>query len=1010
MRSHRPKPRWRMSDRRRPSIYNIAAHGGFADALAQGLIDRFAKDAFGLARGLVLLPNNRAQRALQEAFVRLSEDGLLLPQMAVIGDLDLDESIGVALDSGELALDIPAAVDPMDRLLTLAQLIQKEIRLREDAILAKDALRLAREFASTLDQLNIEEISLSDLMKTVPDSLDLSSHWQDSYRFFLIIADKWQKQLEKWQRVDQAVRRNALFDHIAKSWKTSPPGHFVVATGITTSAPAIARFLETISFMPDGMVVLPDLDLIMPDEEWDVLGPFQPDPQSGHAPRPQETHPQYHMKLLLDRMSIARGEVMRWPRTGESGAAAKRSRALSNAFAIPKLTARWQTLESQERSLAGVQIVEASNSAEEAQLIGLLTREALEDPDQRIAIVTPDRSLATRISAHLRRWDIQVDDSAGQPLAKLPEGIFFLNLLAAVADGFPPAEFLALLKHPLVQRGEGRVQWLDHVRKLDLLLRGPRPAPGLAGIDALLKTDNYRTKKLREAIAPWWQSVRAMFAESENLFAPPLNWTRLLDQLRQLAEKLTDGAIWAGPGGRELADLLAKLQMRSEMGPLRIAGNELAGYFETLMSEISVRPPYGGHPRIALYGLLEARLQQSELVICCGLNEGSWPQAITPDPWLAPMIRKTLGLPAQERQIGLSAHDLVGAMGAKRVILSRARRDDSGPAIASRFLLRLKGMCGDNLKEHPQARRWLAMIDQPPARSVPYARPAPMPSAEQRHIPISVTQVDRLIADPFAFYANKIMGFAALDRIDEDPSAAWRGTIIHDILDQWAKQDDYAPGALRTRAQHFLQDPGLHPLMRSLWAPRLLEGLDWIDDSVAKNRKADREPIASEIYGKAEIAGVDLSGIADRIDRMPGGGLAIVDYKTGGAPSNRAVIEGYNLQLGLLAALAELGGFPDIEGEAVAFEYWLLAKKGGTDDFGHVRSPTQGRADNVIAADAMVDHAVARLNEAADRYLLGAEPMTAKLHPEYARYADYDQLMRLEEWYGRAPAAGADHE
>ena len=999
-----------MSERRRPSIYNIAAHGGFADALAQGLIDRFAKDAFGLARGLVLLPNNRAQRALQEAFVRLSEDGLLLPQMAVIGDLDLDESIGVALDSGELALDIPAAVDPMDRLLTLAQLIQKEIRLREDGILAKDALRLAREFARTLDQLNIEEISLSDLMKTEPDSLDLSSHWQDSYRFFLTIAEKWRQQLEKWQRVDQAVRRNALFDHIAESWKISPPGHFVVAAGITTSAPAIARFLEIISFMPSGMVVLPDLDLIMPDEEWDLLGPFKPDPQSGRAARAQETHPQYHMKMLLDRMSIARGEVMRWPRTGESGAAARRSRALSNAFAIPKLTARWQILESQERSLAGVRIVEASNSAEEAQMIALLAREALEDPDQRIAIVTPDRSLATRISAHLKRWDIQADDTSGQPLAKLPEGVFFLNLLAAVADGFPPAEFLALLKHPLVQRGEERVQWLDHVRKLDLLLRGPRPAPGLAGIDALLKSDNHRTKKLRLEIAPWWQSVRALFAESENLFAPPLDWSRLLDQLRQLAQNLTDGAIWAGPAGRELADLLAKLQMRTEMGPLRIAGNELAGYFETLMTEISVRPPYGGHPRIALYGLLEARLQQSELVICCGLNEGSWPQAITPDPWLAPMIRKSLGLPAQERQIGLSAHDLVGAMGARKVILSRARRDDSGPAIASRFLLRLKGMCGDNLKEHPEARRWLSLIDQPQAESVPYARPAPMPSAEQRHIPISVTQVDRLIADPYAFYANRIMGFASLDLIDADPSAAWRGTIIHDILDQWAKQDDYAPGALRARAQLFLQDPGLHPLMRSLWAPRLLEGLDWIADTVTENRKAGREPIASEIYGKAEIAGIDLSGIADRIDRMPGGGVAIVDYKTGGAPSNRAVIEGYSLQLGLLAALAELGGFPDIEGEAVAFEYWSLAKKGGTDNFGHVRSPTQGRADNVIPADAMVDHAVARFNKAADLYLLGAEPMTAKLHPEYARYADYDQLMRLEEWYGRAPAAEADHE
>ena len=999
-----------MSDRRRPSIYKIAAHGGFADALAQGLIDRFAKDAFGLARGLVILPNNRARTALQEAFVRLSEDGLLLPQMAVIGDLELDESIGVALDSGELALDIPAAVDPMDRLLTLAQMIQKEIGLRDDAILAKDALRLAREFGGTLDQLNIEEISLPDLKKTEPESLDLSTHWQDSYRFCLIIAEKWQEQLAQWERVDQAVRRNMLFDHIARTWKETPPAHFVVAAGVTTSAPAIARFLETIAFLPAGLVVLPDLDLVMLDEEWDMLGPFEPDPESGYMPRAQETHPQYHMKLLLDRMSMARGEVLRWPRTGESGAVAQRSRALSHAFAIPKLTVRWQNLESSERSLAGVQTIEARNSAEEAQTIALLAREALEDPKQRIAIVTPDRSLATRISAHLKRWDVQVDDTAGQALTKLPEGVFSLNLLAAVADGFPPAEFLALLKHPLVQRGEGRLFWLDQVRKLDLLLRGPRPAPGLAGIDALLNTDNHRTKKLRAAITPWWQSVRTMFEPMESLFASSLDWPRLLDQLRQLAEKLTEGAIWAGPGGRELADLLAKLQIRAEMGPIRIQANELRGYFETLMADISVRPAYGGHPRIALYGLLEARLQQSDLVICCGLNEGSWPQAITPDPWLAPMIRKSLGLPAQERQIGLSAHDLVGAMGAKKVILSRAVRDDSGPAIASRFLLRLKGMCGDNLREHPNARRWMAAIDEPEILSGAYDRPAPLPNAEQRHIPISVTQVDRLIADPYAFYANKIMGFASLDMIDADPSAAWRGTIIHDILEQWAKQDNYAPGALRERADRFLNDPTLHPLMRSLWAPRLIEGLEWIAKTLDENRKAGREPAASEIYGKAEIAGVQLSGIADRIDRMPDGGLAIVDYKTGGAPTNKAVVEGYNLQLGLLAAIAELGGFPDIAGEATGFEYWSLAKTAGSDNFGYVRSPTKGRGDNVVPADAMVDHAVARFNKAVDQYILGSEPMTAKLHPEYATYADFDQLMRLEEWYGRSPVEAVDDE
>ena len=36
-----------------------------------------------------------------------------------------------------------------------------------------------------------------------------------------------------------------------------------------------------------------------------------------------------------------------------------------------------------------------------------------------------------------------------------------------------------------------------------------------------------------------------------------------------------------------------------------------------------------------------------------------------------------------------------------------------------------------------------------------------------------------------------------------------------------------------------------------------------------------------------------------------------------------------------------------------------------------------------------------------DKWLTGAEPFTAKLHPIYAPYGDYDQLMRLDEWYGR---------
>ncbi len=985
-----------MPDRVKPHIYNIAAHGGFADALAQGLIDRFGGDIFGLARLLIILPNNRARKSVQDAFVRLSEDGLLLPQMAVIGDLDLDESVGVALDSGELALDIAPAIEPLDRILMLAQMIEQQSKARGEPVLAKDALRLAREFARTLDQLTVEEIELRDLLDMDVEP-HLSDHWQRSLSFFRVIAEKWQKKLQSLGYSEQASRRNRLFDTLSHLWSNAAPERTIIAVGITTAAPAIARFLRAIAFLPHGMVVLPNLDLVMPDEEWALLDADASGLERASARRGQETHPQFHLKVLLERMSIARAEVMRWPRTGESGAASKRSKALSHAFAIPELTSRWTDLPISERSLAGVHTVEAKTSGEEAQIVALLAREALEQPGRRVAIVTPDRSLSARISGHLKRWDIDADDTAGQPLSRLPEGVLFLNLLTVAAEEFAPAALLALLKHPLVHSGEGRLDWLEKVRKLDLLLRGPRPAPGLSGIDALLKSDDQRTKKLREEISPWWQETRPVFEGLSKMLKPPLKWEDLLTEIRSVASLLTSDEIWKGAAGRALADFLTELEARSTLGPSSIETREIGEYFEAFLSEIAVRLPYGGHPRLAIFGLLEARLQQADLTICCGLNEGSWPQKISPDPWLAPMVRKSLGLPEQERQIGLSAHDLVGIMGSKDVVLTRALRDDSGPALASRFLLRLQAMCGNSLRSHPDAHRLAQAIDQPLKR-IKLDRPAPKPNAEQRNISFSVTQADRLKADPFAFYASKIMGFAALENVDAEPGAAWRGTVIHKILEDWAREDDYDPDLLVRRAETFLNNRNSHPLMRSLWAPRLMEGLRWIARTVSENLKTGRIPILSEQYGMSEIAGVELSGIPDRIDQLPDGSLAIVDYKTGGPPSNRAVREGFNLQLGLLGALAEQGAFGDVAGKAAAFEYWSLAKK--NDLFGHVQSPTKGQGENFVAADAMVDHAVAQFNDTVDRYIRGAEPMTAKLHPEYG-YAEYDQLMRLEEWYGQ---------
>lgn len=979
-----------------PAVFTIPPHRAFADALVAGLLARFP-DAMEMARGTVLLPTNRAVRAITEAFVRRAEGGLLLPRLVPIGDVELDDRLGVALDPIDQA-PIAPAIDPMARRMRLARAIQQRRARAGSPIDAAEAVRLAADLARVLDQLNVEQVAPHRL-RDLPVADELSAHWRRSLDELKLIIEDWPAELAALGRIDLSDRRNRLLDRAAARWKAEPPAGFIVAAGIATTAPAVAGLLRTIADLPQGLVVFSALDLDMPDEDWAALGPHEPD-ASGRRERAIESHPQYHLKLLLNRMGIARGEVERWRWGGGHDAAAARSRAIGNALAPAESTKRWAGLDASERSLAGVATLEVATPAEEAQAIAIALREAVETPGRTAALVTPDRGLARRVSAHLMRWNIAADDSAGEPLSLTPPGALLIAVAEAMAERFAPVPLLALLKHPLVRAGAERLDWLDGARLLDRALRGPRPAPGLAGIDAYLAGGDKRERPHRARAERWWQGVRPLLVPLETA---PATLGGQIAAIREAVTALAGDEGWARPSGRAAADLLAAVEANAGEGPGNSDLEGLPTLVASLAREIPVRPPQGGHPRVTILGLLEARLQQADLMILGGLNEGVWPGLPAPDPWLAPSIRAALGLPGLETRIGLAAHDFASALGAPQVLITRARRDASAPAIASRLWLRLQAMIGDLQWRRMSAAHlanWARMIDRP-ADYAPAPRPAPVPPVAVRPRSISVTEVDRLKADPYAFYARSVLKLSQLSAIDEDPTAAWRGTAVHAVLEAWARDDEFDPGKLRPRAEEMLRQPGTHPMMRALWGPRLLEAIDWIAATIAEGMAAGRHPVAVEAWGSAEIAGVTLGGRADRIDRLAGGALVIVDYKTGKAPSAAQVAGGYAQQLGLLGLIAERGGFKGVSGTAGEFEYWSLGRNrdGG---FGLVAKPTDpAGARGRIVTDDFTRIAGDVFAEAAAKWLTGEAPFTAKLNPEYAPYADYDQLMRLGEWYGR---------
>ncbi len=478
----------------------------------------------------------------------------------------------------------------------------------------------------------------------------------------------------------------------------------------------------------------------------------------------------------------------------------------------------------------------------------------------------------------------------------------------------------------------------------------------------------------------------------------------LIDILAASAEGLCGEKLWAREDGRCLSAFVESFRQHARDTDFVITPRDVAAALSDAMEERAVRPPYGGHARVQVLGLLEARMNRADLVICAGLNEGVWPARGNADALLAPPVLRTLGIAGADFRIGLSAHDLAGALGAPEVVLTRSMRDESGPAIPSRFLLRVKALLGELLPRRTEGDTLTyarAMTYAP--RAPDYPRPRPDPSVKQRNVEISATALDRLLGDPYQFYAQKIMGLSDLPALDAEPDALWQGNIAHTILERWHLARETDP-TVRIGAvmEAVLDEQHADPLIRGLWQPRLQKALEWIEDCVTSD--TDRHVVAVEKKGWMRVEDVYVHGIADRIDRLPDGSLAIVDYKTGKPPSAAQVQQGFALQLGILGLIAQDGGFEGLSGPPGAYEYWSLAK--ARDDnphgFGYVEVPLKvGNKRVGVEPEDFLPLTRGKLGDAIGKYIKGSAPFIARENPDYPAYDTYDQLMRLEEWLPR---------
>ncbi|KJS26738.1 MAG: hypothetical protein VR75_06585 [Hyphomonadaceae bacterium BRH_c29] len=992
-------------------VWTIPPGTDFLRALATTLAKEAGlKDApDALADAIIYMPNRRSARVLaRELYDAGGGKAILPPDIRTLGDMEADEA--PSADAARAGL--PPAMSPARRLGALTHLVQA---FYESAYAitppATSALAAAQELSRLMEQAALSErvdwAALPDLAETA----ELALHWEKSVKFLSIISESWPAWLAEHGESDPFLRDIAAARIVAASWAENPPQAPVIIAGSTGATPAGRILMKAAMALPKGLVVLPGLDMHADESA-----------RAGIAL--SVSHPQHILFDTLSGLGVAPADVCTWPGTDGTQNAEARRRIIHEALAPAEATADWRnTLDELAASLGtvkeefatsaldGLAVIEAPDEAIEAEIAALLLRQVIQDPKETAALVTPDATLARRVSGVLKRWDLDVPPSSGSPLGQTTAGSLIGLCARWVLDPAEPVILSAVLKHPFVKGFDG-ADTLDRY-----FLRGARNWRSLDDLVNSIRTraelDPYAGfSKEQQAVAEGSvEQLAAVFADTQADLsqAPPLPGRQIAERIADLAAKVSQTPFpWAGEDGRSATGMMEHVaELADYLAPM--APHAFVELIEADAARRTVSAGIAEHPRLAIWGPLEARLQSASHIILAGLSEDVWPQRPPADAFLPRRFRKELGFGDPEDRVGLQAHDFAQLACAPRVTLLHAARRNDAPAVASRWVWRLKtlaeGALGDKAKaalgpdgESPLA--WALALRDRGANTLEDFSAEPVPRRRPHGWPqrMSVTRIDTLQRDPYAIWAENVLKLDRIDPMNAELGPAPRGTAIHKALEVF--EDEGAPKtaahlvSLLTENLSAAGEP--EPVLAARRA--VLEQMANWYLGWRSERRVDGKP-KLEVKGKLdfEISGMPftLSAMADRIERQPDGSLIVIDFKTGSPPSDKEIAAELSQQMPLQALIAGKGGYEGIPAASVSgLEYVAFKAKPDARVVGQSRA-LQATPDELAKT---AEEGLIRLISA---YREDDAAFLSAPRVQFVKYDNgYNRLARRAEWAG----------
>ncbi|MFZ2619545.1 MAG: double-strand break repair protein AddB [Alphaproteobacteria bacterium] len=867
----------------------------FLPTVAAWLLAQHAANPFSLAQATIFVPAPRQVNALRAALVAAAgDDVVMLPTIL---------PLSVTADHPLLAtIEQPAECSPLSRHLLLTRLIQA----RDAGLSTAQAYAQAVSLGGVLDELTRYRIPPARVLDIVPSTF--AEHWRLQTDFLKLVLDIYPAWLAEQNMVDSTAAAQHRLHQLAAALRQHPP-HALYAVGFADTTPAGAEVLAAIATHPQGTLIFPALDKTMPEADWHTLPP---------------SHPQFGFVELLATLGLTRAQV------GEIAEAVKlnsvspdligghgraNSGAREGSSEIPDQVGE-NRVESQacaqpvQRYSQHLTLLTTPNAETEAAVVSAAIRQVLEEEGTTIALITPDRALASKVASHMALWGVPTDDSAGEPLATTPMGSYVLSLLHAAATNVAPLAVAALLKHPLAACPPAHMLALENT-----VLRGVHSASGLRGLRLRWQeAKNPDAAMALDHLASLLQPLTALgksFTPEQLVTA--LNTSLAATNILCLPSESWDPLTLEDTIKAQLAEVLENFAATSAFAP--VLGATAAHHILVQLLTATATRPLINNARVFIWGPLEARMQTADVLVLASLNEGIFPPTPTPCPWLHRAAREQLRLPQAERALGLAAQDVRAWLHHPRLILSRATTLGAEATLPSRFLTQHLFTVDKATVDAATARgaQLLAWVEQA-ARvglTMPSAPAVATPPVSARPTSISASQLKNLLTCPYKTFAQKVLGLQEADDWDAAPDAADRGQLLHTLLQGFFVQVEGLPapfGKLTnenisaahtwfTAAIVALCQP-LPQAVQAVWQPRAERLIPSLLNALLAMHDNGDVPMQFEETLRANVGQLTFTAKADRVDNTVNGAVA-VDYKTGTPPSLAHIANGQEPQLGL---------------------------------------------------------------------------------------------------------------